>query len=116
MEHPVNGDLPRGVITNGVDQLAETNPFEPGRISPHTHYKADNFRVTELAFDDQVVLSQHSSPHPVIIQVASGSVELEIGGTVHRLAAGAMMHLEASLEHSVTALEQARLLLIFLYH
>lgn len=115
MEHPLDRNLPKGVITLGPSQLAEANPYKPGRVSPHTVYKAENFRVTELAFDESVVLSEHSSPHPVIVQVATGSIEVEVEGQTHRLDAGAVVHLEASVEHAVTALTQARILLIFLY-
>lgn len=114
MEHPLHRTLPDGVITLGADQLAMDNPYKPGRISPHALYKADNFRVTELALDKAVLLSEHSSPHPVIVQVVAGTIEVEIRQQTLRLEAGALVHLEAGVEHAVTAVEQARIVLIFL--
>lgn len=114
MEHPVNRTLPDGVITLGAEQLAADNPYKPGRVSPHALYKAEGFRVTELAFADGVLLSEHSSPHQVIVQVVTGVIEVQIGADKLRLEAGALVHLEAGLEHAVQALEPARIVLIFL--
>ncbi|WP_431710245.1 cupin domain-containing protein [Glutamicibacter uratoxydans] len=114
MEHPLTRTLPDGLITLGADELAEENPYKPGRVSPRALYKAEEFRVTELAFDKGVVLSEHSSPHAVIVQVVTGDIEVEVGEERWRLGAGALLHLEPGLEHAVTALEAARIILIFL--
>lgn len=114
MEHPLKRTLPDGVITLGAEQLAVDNPYKQGRVSPRALYKAEEFRVTELAFDKGVLLSEHSSPHPVIVQVVTGVIEVELGPDRLRLEAGALVHLEAGLEHAVRALEHARIVLIFL--
>ncbi|MCW4465734.1 cupin domain-containing protein [Glutamicibacter sp. MNS18] len=115
MEHPLDHSLPDGVISLGADQLASDHPFKPGRVSPRARYKAEDFRVTELAFDDGVVLSEHSSPHTVIVQVVSGTIDVEVGGGTLRFQAGALLHLKAGVDHAVTAVEPARILLIFLH-
>ncbi len=77
-------------------------------------YRDDNVRVVGFAFDSGQELTEHTASRPIIVQVVSGRIRFEAEGIETDLDSNGWLHLEASVPHSVLALEPARLLLTLL--
>lgn len=71
-----------------------------------------NGSVSLLAFDNAQLLARHSVNADVFVTVIEGSVEFEIDDQRQRLVKGDSMLVPAKVEHSVTALEPAKVLLV----
>ena len=77
-------------------------------------YSDDQIRVVGFAFDTGQELSEHTASIPVIVQVVSGLFRFDVGEESWEIGPSSWMHLDASVPHSVTALEPSRLLLTLL--
>ncbi|MEN8041594.1 MAG: cupin domain-containing protein [Actinomycetota bacterium] len=74
-------------------------------------YRDDNIRVVGFAMDTGQELTEHTAGKPIIVQVVSGAIEFIVGDDVSTMGPSAWAHLEASVPHSVVALEPTRFLL-----
>ena len=86
---------------------------EGGTLSKVIH-SDDRIRVVGFAFDTGQELSEHTATIPVVIQVVSGRFRFDVGEESWEIGPSSWMHLDASVPHSVVALEPARLLLTLL--
>lgn len=77
-------------------------------------YRDEAIRVVGFAFDTDQELTEHTAAVPVIIQVVSGSFRFTANGETAEIAPMSWLHLNASVAHSVVALEPSRLLLTLL--
>jgi quercetin dioxygenase-like cupin family protein len=77
-------------------------------------YKNDSVRLVGFAFDTGQELTEHTAARPIIVEVVSGSVDFVVGDETTRMGPTAWCYLEASVPHSVLALEPSRLLLTLL--
>ena len=77
-------------------------------------YSDDRIRVVGFAFDSGQELSEHTATIPVVVQVVSGRFRFDAEGESWEIDPSSWMHLDASVPHSVVALEPSRLLLTLL--
>jgi quercetin dioxygenase-like cupin family protein len=77
-------------------------------------YSDDLIRVVGFAFDTGQELSEHTAAIPVVVQVVSGRFRFEAADETWEIGPSSWMHLDASVPHSVVALEPSRLLLTLL--
>jgi quercetin dioxygenase-like cupin family protein len=70
--------------------------------------------LTLFAFDQGQGLSEHTSPYDATVQVVEGAAELVVGGKPHRVSAGELFIMPASIPHSVRAVERFKMLLIMI--
>lgn len=77
-------------------------------------YRDDKVRVVGFAFDTDQELTEHTAAVPVVIQVVSGRFQFTVGDETSEIGPASWIHLEASVPHSVIALEPSRLLLTLL--
>lgn len=77
-------------------------------------YRDERIRVVGFAFDSGQELTEHTAAVPVVIQVVSGRFQLTVGGVTREIGTDGWTHLEASVPHSVVAIEPSRLLLTLL--
>ncbi|MEE8485463.1 MAG: cupin domain-containing protein [Acidimicrobiia bacterium] len=77
-------------------------------------YRDDKVRVVGFAFDTDQELTEHTAAVPVVIQVVSGRFQFTVGDKTSEIGPVSWIHLEASVPHSVLALEPSRLLLTLL--
>ncbi len=77
-------------------------------------YRDDSIRVVGFAFDTDQELTEHTAGRPIVVQVISGRVRFSAEGVDTELGSEGWLHLEASIPHSVLALEPSRLLLTLL--
>jgi quercetin dioxygenase-like cupin family protein len=77
-------------------------------------YSDDRIRVVGFAFDAGQELSEHTATIPAVVQVVSGRFRFEVREESWEIGPASWTHLDASVPHSVTALEPSRLLLTLL--
>jgi len=86
---------------------------DEGTLSKVLH-SDDLIRVVGFAFDTGQELSEHTATIPVVVQVVSGRFRFDVGDESWEIGPTSWMHLDASVPHSVVALEPSRLLLTLL--
>ncbi|MEN8238312.1 MAG: cupin domain-containing protein [Actinomycetota bacterium] len=96
-----------------IDLAAKLEIPDDGTLSK-VLYSDDRIRVVGFAFDSGQELSEHTATIPVVIQVVSGRFRFDVGEDSWEIGPSSWMHLDASVPHSVVALEPARLLLTLL--
>ena len=96
-----------------LDLAADLEIPEDGTLST-VLYSDDQIRVVGFAFDTGQELSEHTATIPVVVQVVSGRFRFDVGDESWEIGPSSWMHLDASVAHSVTALEPSRLLLTLL--
>lgn len=75
---------------------------------------SNGLRLVLFAFDTGQQLTEHTTPHPAILQVHRGRLTLVAGDTTHDAGPGSWLLLAPSELHSVTALEPSIMLLTLL--
>jgi len=91
--------------------LAGLVDYQPGSIVSRTLIKKPTGTVTLFAFDTGQELSEHTAPFDALVQAVEGRVELTIGGSPVRLAAGQVVVMPAGVVHAVRATERFKMLL-----
>lgn len=97
-----------------VDDAPSMAEYDEGRVKPVSVLKATGANVVVFAFDHGAVLREHSALQPVLLQAVEGTLSVTIDGQQFELTPGDLLHIEPHVQHSVTALEQAKLQLIVL--
>ncbi|TFB68440.1 hypothetical protein [Cryobacterium sp. Hz9] len=84
---------------------------EPGRLGHSTVLASPEVRVVVLTFEAGFVLKKHSALKILLMQALDGRLRVTASGQVTDLVPGALLRLDAGLEHEVEALEESRLML-----
>ncbi|MBB6119398.1 hypothetical protein [Nocardiopsis algeriensis] len=105
---------PATLVSAGIDQLREQNPYKEGRVSPARLFSDDDVRVMHLALAEDAGLPDHSAPVPILVQVIEGRVRFDVEGESHELGVGGMVHVAASVTHAVAPVGGAARILITL--
>jgi quercetin dioxygenase-like cupin family protein len=106
----MTSDRPTAVLSDLASELA----IPDGGTLSRVLYKDDQVRVVGFAFDADEELTEHTAAVPIVIQVVSGRFRLTTEAGAHEIGPTSWVHLEASVPHSVYALEPSRLLLTLL--
>ena len=85
-----------------------------GRVHPVSVLKATGANVVIFGFTEGAELREHSARQPVLLQGLSGRLRVSIAGEERILQSGDLLHIEATLPHSVVALEDSHLQLTIL--
>ncbi|QCO99277.1 DUF2249 domain-containing protein [Arthrobacter sp. 24S4-2] len=99
------------VIAVDAEALLAALPVSAGAVRSTRVFKGEGAGVVRLTFDEGAVMREHTAAAPILLQVLSGHVALDVGGERVDLPAGAIIHLDANLPHSLEALTRAHLLL-----
>ncbi len=94
-----------------VYNIQESIEYQDNSIVSKTVIDEETGSITLFAFDKGQNLSEHSAPHEAMVQVIDGVGEYTIGGETHRLKAGEMLVMPASIPHSVRAPEKFKMVL-----
>jgi quercetin dioxygenase-like cupin family protein len=105
---------PSSTLFTAIDDVRSLVPVEQGRVKPVSVLKATGANVVVFALDAGTELREHSSQHPVLLQVLDGTVTVQLDGQTIDLAPGGLLHIEPTVPHSVTATGEARLQLTVL--
>ena len=97
-------------VTHITDVRAGAS-VEPGRLGHSTVLASPGVRVIVLTFEAGFTLKKHSAPKILLMQALDGCLRVSADGQVTELVPGALLRLDANLEHEVEALDESRLML-----
>lgn len=83
--------------------LSLADVIQANSIISRTLYKDEHVKVIEFGFDAGQELSEHTSSRAAIIQIAQGEATVTLGDEAYELVAGAWVHMQPHLKHSVRA-------------
>ncbi len=83
---------------------------DTGTLSRVLH-RDDRLRVVGFAFDEGQELTEHTAAVPALVQVLSGSLEINLDGETIEMGPGAWLRMDAHLAHSLRAVEPSVVLL-----
>ncbi len=95
-----------------ADVAADITVPPEGTLSRKLH--SDGARLVVFAFDAGQQLTEHTTPHPAIVQVHQGRLQLTAGDAAVEATPGSWMYLEPNEPHSVNAREPSIMLLTLL--
>lgn len=72
----------------------------------------DLLRVVQFTFDTGQLLTEHTSPRAVVVQLVSGHITFTVGGAEADMTEGDIIYLAPNDPHSLVALEPSRLTLV----
>jgi quercetin dioxygenase-like cupin family protein len=75
-------------------------------------YKDKKLKAILFYFDQDQALSEHKAAQSAILQIVEGEAKVTLGEEVHDLSAGAWVHMEAYLKHTVYAKTPLKMLLV----
>ncbi|HET7742069.1 MAG TPA: cupin domain-containing protein [Mycobacterium sp.] len=84
------------------------------QIASKMVYSSPEVKVVNLAFAEGALLADHSSQHPILVQVLSGDVEFTCAGETTRIGAGGLMSVDGGAVHAVRAIAPTSLTVTFL--
>lgn len=97
-----------------ISQLAAELEIPKDGTLSRVLYKDDQIRLVLFGFDADQELTEHTASLPAVLQIISGRAEITLGSETVTAEPGCWIHMEASLPHSVVALEPTVLLLTLL--
>ena len=95
-------------------RLAELVAYQEGAVVSRTVLNRPAGTVTLFAFTAGQSLSEHTAPFDALVCLLEGEAEIVIGGRPHRLQAGDIILLPASIPHAVKAVTRFKMLLIMI--
>jgi quercetin dioxygenase-like cupin family protein len=98
---------------DSADHLAPPDPADR-QIASRVVFTSPDVKLVNLAFAEGALLADHSSQHPILVQVLSGDVEFTVAGETTRLGAGGLMSVDGGVVHAVRALAATSFLVTFL--
>lgn len=102
------------IVASGAESLLATLPIASGRARARQILKAKGVRIMRLSFDAGQTMREHVEYVPVLIQTLQGNVVLTVSDEQIEMPAGAVVHLDKQLAHSITALEESHLMVTLL--
>lgn len=100
------------LVAADADALALALPIEAGAVRSRRLFKGSGASVVRLSLDEGQLMREHTASAPILVQVLSGHVILEVDGERIDLRDGGIIHIEAGIPHSVEAVTAAHLTLI----
>ncbi len=91
-------------MPNPIEQptaLTALVDYQPGSVVSRVLLRTDSGVMTAFAFAEGEGLSEHSTPHDATVLVLEGVVRIAIEDTEHRVAAGEILQLPASVPHAL---------------
>ena len=97
------------VVTTG---LLEALPVSESSITSRVVVNNPLLRVVVFAFDTGEMLTEHSSPRAVVVQLLSGRIDLTLGDVTSTMSPGDVVYMEPGIRHALVALEPSHLSLV----
>lgn len=93
-------------------RLADELKYVDGQVQVKDVYSNDHGSVRLLAFDKGAMLARHKADGDAMAYVIEGEVEFEIEDQRQHLTAGNSILMPDGVEHTVLALDRAKIMLI----
>lgn len=100
------------LIAGDLQALTESLPIEDGALRTGRLFKGTGVTAIRLSFDAGQVMREHTARAPILVQVLEGVIDFDVEGDTIRMAAGAIIHVEALVPHELTAVERSHVLLL----
>lgn len=97
------------VVTTG---LLEAMPVSESSITSRVVVNNPLLRVVLFAFDAGEMLTEHSSPRAVVVQLLDGRIDLTLGDETSTMSPGDAVYMEPGIRHALVALEPSHLSLV----
>jgi quercetin dioxygenase-like cupin family protein len=97
-----------------IFNLSKSAVYQEGSIVSREVLKNNGGSVTIFAFGKGQKLSEHTTPFDALVYVFDGEAEIVISGNANRLKSGDMIIMPANDPHSVSAVEDFKMVLIML--
>jgi len=95
-------------------ELAALISYTEQGISSRVIAQSGGGNVTLFAFDEGQELSEHASPYEVLIEVLEGTLNMTVGGTRVRAAAGKVVRIPANAPHALKSPKRSKMMLVML--
>ena len=92
--------------------LSEKLPVVEGSTTSRVLVTNDLMRVVQFTFDAGEMLTEHTSPRAVVVELVSGSMRFIVNETEHVMGPGDIIYLAPSDRHSLVADTPCRMTLI----
>jgi quercetin dioxygenase-like cupin family protein len=99
------------LISNLYDQLTH---IPPNSIVSQTFFQDESQKSILFGFAPGQELSEHTAARPAVLHFLEGEAELALGSDSFSVQAGAWVHMQAHLSHSIKAKTELLMLLILL--
>ena len=103
----MTGEIQPAAALNLVDQIE----YAQGSVVSRTLIDKKVGTLSLFAFDKGEGLSEHSAPFDALVQVLDGEVEITIGGTRVKAAAGQIVLMPANIPHALQSITRFKMLL-----
>ena len=97
------------VVTSG---LLEAMPVSESSITSRVVVNNPLLRVVVFAFDAGEMLTEHSSPRAVVVQLLEGRIDLTLGDETSTMSPGDVVYMAPGIRHALVALEPSQLSLV----
>jgi uncharacterized protein (DUF2249 family)/quercetin dioxygenase-like cupin family protein len=98
-------------IANDAESLIDLLRLRTDEVASKRILKAPGFGVVRLTLDKGQTMSEHEAAVPILIQVLSGVVDIEVDGAPERFETGGIIYIAAHVRHALHAVESAHVLL-----
>lgn len=95
-----------------VTDLLAAVPVTPSSTTSRVVVNNPALRVVVFAFDEGELLTEHSSPRAVVVQLLDGSVRFTVGDEEHLMASGDVVYLAPGERHALVAEAPSHLSLV----
>lgn len=102
------------VVSRGIESLLAALPVAVGRARRRQVLKAKGVRILRLSFDAGQVLTERAESAPMLIQTLEGRVTLTVDREQVDMPAGAIIHLERQIPHSIAAVVASHVMVTLL--
>ena len=104
-QSPVSESSAHVELTNALPVVAEST-------TSRVLVTNDVMRIVQFTFDAGQMLTEHSSPRAVAVQLVSGRMRFTVDGTEHAMGDGDVIYLAPSASHSLVAETACRMTLV----
>lgn len=97
------------VVTTG---LLEALPVSESSITSRVVVNNPLLRVVVFAFDTGEMLTEHTSPRAVVVQLIDGRLDYTLDGETTTMAPGDVIYMKPGVKHALVALEPSHMSLV----
>nr|NLI49376.1 cupin domain-containing protein [Propionibacterium sp.] len=83
--------------------LLDALAVQPDAITSRVVVNNDLMRVVYFAFDTGGMLTEHSSPRAVVVQLLTGAIRFSVDGAEHAMVPGDVIYLAPGARHALVA-------------
>lgn len=98
-------------VSQNAQALIDAVPFSEERFKIKRIFQGNGGKLIRLSFLSGQIMREHSANAPIFVQVLEGQIAFRVAGDEIMMSAGAIIHVETSVQHELEALSDAHVLL-----